>query len=369
MGATDVQVPASGGVAPAVSASAPTEISRSQLEFLAGRALTDAEALQLGYTTTATLPGTMSRQDLEFLTGETYTDAEFNAMVGGGGGPGGNPPVPPTGGNPADGGSSWFNTRNVVIGSAGGGVLFCLISPSTCQSWVNNYLTAPQKQPADKNTIPPAEVKKTGGGPEETPPPEDDKTVRPPGGPKACGPNDTYASSGCYPPYGTRTTSEIPSSGDYCISSIEPLVVVPGVKPGPNCYNYSGSKNPLSSLGSTLGQLLGRLFSTTQPAPTQGAQPAKPPVTPPVATSTPAKPYATLVANPSSVATGGKSRVIWTSANTSGCELFAPDNFLMATGTRGSTSTLPLATTTAFSLDCRAPSGATTTASTTVSVR
>src|SRR3989344_3247309 len=226
----------------------------------------------------------------------------------------------------------------------------------------------PNNQTSDENKTPPAvDGKKAGGGSGETPPP--DTTTRRTDGPKACGPNDTYASSGCYPPYGTRTTSEIPSSGDYCITSIEPLVVVPGVKPGPNCYNYSGSKNPLSSLGSTLGQLLGRLFGTTPPAPVQQTQPTKPPVTPPTATTTPAKPHATLVANPTSVAEGGKSRLIWTSVNTSGCELFAPDNFLMATGTRGSTSTLPLATTTAFSLDCRAPSGATTTASTTVSVR
>ena len=156
----------------------------------------------------------------------------------------------------------------------------------------------------------------------------------------------------------------------YCITNLNPVTVVPlnaGTRFPSNCYNsYTG--NPNNNPFAALGQLLGRLFGTTQPAPTQQTSPTKPPVTPPVATSTPAKPYATLIANPSTVTAGGKSRLTWTSVNTSDCELFAPGDYLLATGTRGSTSTLPLSTTTPFVLDCRAPSGATTTASTTVTV-
>ena len=332
---------------------------------------TVANGIPLAPVPVAVAPSVWTRISNWFTGRATPAVTPTPTVTGGGGGAGGNrggPPDDPTAEPQPNTGDSaakpgWWS-RNWGKVTIGGGTL--LFGPPVVRYFLAGDSTPAGGPSPDKKALTALE-KKTGGGPEETPPP--DTTTRRTDGPKACGPNDTYASSGCYPPYGTRTTSEIPSSGDYCISSIEPLVVVPGVKPGPNCYNYSGSKNPLSSLGSTLGQLLGRLFGTTQPAPTQQTQPTKPPVTPPTATTTPAKPYATLVASPTSVTEGGKSRLIWTSVNTSGCELFAPDNFLMATGTRGSTSTLPLATTTAFSLDCRAPSGATTTASTTVSVR
>ena len=156
----------------------------------------------------------------------------------------------------------------------------------------------------------------------------------------------------------------------YCITSISPVMVVPlkaGTRFPSNCYNsYTG--NPNNNPFAALGQLLGKMFGTSAPAPAP-TTPTTPPVAPPAATSTPAKPYATLIANPTSVATGGKSRLIWSSVGTSVCELFAPDNFLMATGTRGSTSTLPLATTTPFALTCSAPSGATSSAQATVTIK
>ncbi|OGG55971.1 hypothetical protein A3D71_03735 [Candidatus Kaiserbacteria bacterium RIFCSPHIGHO2_02_FULL_55_20] len=159
-------------------------------------------------------------------------------------------------------------------------------------------------------------------------------------------------------------------SGDFCISSVNPVVVIPNVKPGPGCYNNPGQNSAW------------RTFppmppppppSTPSPTPTPTPTPTQLPVSPkptPTPTSTPPvlQPYATLIANPSTVLPGGKSRLIWSSVNTSGCELFAPGSVSMATTTRGSTSTLPLATTTQFTLNCSATSGATTSAQTTVTV-
>ncbi|MBI5457921.1 hypothetical protein HY971_04325 [Candidatus Kaiserbacteria bacterium] len=158
------------------------------------------------------------------------------------------------------------------------------------------------------------------------------------------------------------------SGGDnFCIKSIQPVVVIPNVKPGPGCYNNPG-QNPAWRPFPPMPPA-----QTTPPTTTPTPTPAKPPVSP-TPTSTPtttppvAKPYATLIANPPTVLPGRKSRLIWSSVNTSSCELFAPGNISMATSTRGSTSTLPLATTTQFTLNCSATSGATTSAQTTVTV-
>ncbi len=194
-----------------------------------------------------------------------------------------------------------------------------------------------------------------------------------------CGPNDTYASSGCYPPYTYPLQNyPIPNPNGaildrdyYCITSIQPVIVVPvpaGTRFPSNCYNNpsgGSSANPFSQLG----QMLAQLINPPPMPPTVPPSPTPRPVIPPTSTSTPPKPIATLIADTATLALGGKSRLIWSSINTSSCGLFTPDNISMATGTRGSTSTLALATTTLFTLNCSASSGATTSAQATVTVQ
>ena len=139
-----------------------------------------------------------------------------------------------------------------------------------------------------------------------------------------------------------------------------------------NTPSPTGRQNG-GGIGGMLSSLMGalsNLFKGSQSPQTTPATPAvRPPVTPPNATSTVPKPFATLIANPATILSGKTSRLIWSSINTSSCELFAPDNLSMATGIRGSTSTLALATTTRFTLNCSAPSGATTSSQTTVTVQ
>ncbi len=196
-----------------------------------------------------------------------------------------------------------------------------------------------------------------------------------------CGPNDTYASSGCYPPYqpisynGNTPNGPVLDRDYYCITSITPVVVVPVSAGTPfptgSCYNNPGTSNGGSSFGNVLGQALGKMFGTSSqaPAPTTNPNPTKPTTDTPTTTPVVLKPFATLISEPTTVQLGKKSRLIWSSVNTISCELFAPDNFLVATGTRGSTSTLALATTTLFRLECSAQSGATTSAQATVRIQ
>ncbi|GEM_PF-5415706 len=187
---------------------------------------------------------------------------------------------------------------------------------------------------------------------------------------QACGPNDTYASSGCYPPYSGPGAPPLDPSDlgdDYCVVSINPVIVWPGAAARSSsvpCYNKPTGQN--SAWRSFPSLPPSSPASTPQPAPTTSA---KPPVTPPTATSTPPKPFATLIADPATILSGKKSKLIWSSVNTSSCELFAPGTISMATGTRGSTSTLALATTTQFTLNCSAPSGATTSTQAVVTVQ
>ncbi len=299
-----------------------------------------------------------------WFTGRTtpaVTPTPTPTGTGGGGGLGGTPP-PPTGGtpNPPGGSSTWQKIKTGAKwtgGIVGGLVVTGAVWDPIKNLWSSS--TPVDKKPDDKK---PPVVKDDKKDDVTRQPPKDDKTQRPPYDPRTTPPFVNAVPN----PNGAVLDRDY-----YCITSIDPVMVVPlkaGTRFPSNCINsYTG--NPNNNPFSALGQLLGRLFGAPAPTPVQPAQPAKPPVTPPVATSTPAKPYATLVANPSSVATGGKSRLIWASVNTSDCELLAPGDYLMATGTRGSTSTLPLSTTTPFVLHCSAPTGATTTASTTVTVR
>ena len=372
-------------------------LSRQQLEVLTGQKFTDAEFQRLVSKTDNT-SGVMAREQLEVLMGRKLTDAEaieygFTQPPRATAGPTG-PRIAPAenptlGETPAGFKSPWasdkWSTGSKVavvtgLGTLGGAFVWGITHlPTPLDETPSPPPSGPTPPPSGGTPSPvaPAAV------PDKTPaviPPTD--TRRP------CGPNDTYASSGCYPPYRAR---EVPPPNQqiyapaiqnpngpvldrdyYCITSIQPVVVIPlsaGSRFPSNCYNsYAG--NPNNNPFAALGQMLGRVFGTPAPAPAPaGPTRPLPPVVPPTATSTPAKPIAALIANPATVALGGKSRLTWSSINTSSCELFAPDSISMATGTRGSTSTAPLATTTKFILTCSASSGATTSAQTTVRVR
>lgn len=179
------------------------------------------------------------------------------------------------------------------------------------------------------------------------------------------------------PPYQlppvTRGPSDIngPAGGYNCVVNTSPVIVWTAAKAASNGVPCQNNQGGLGSFASGLGQMLGRLLSSQQtptPLPTPIPSPVTKPIVPPAATSTPPKPFATLIASPTTISLGGKSRLIWSSINTSSCGLFAPGNVSLATSTSGSTSTLALATTTLFSLNCTAPSGATTSAQATVTV-
>ncbi len=203
-------------------------------------------------------------------------------------------------------------------------------------------------------------------------PPKDGTVVSPPGGVK--------------PPVVPRVTHEGADAVDpppYKPPVIEPDPRRPGGAqqvpdnsnpsvPSPTNQQGSGGQGGgiggfFSGLMSALSNLFGGSQSS-QPTPTTPA--TKPPVTtPPAATSTVAKPFATLIANPPTILSGKKSRLMWSSINTSSCELFATNNLSLAKGIRGSTSTSALTATTIFRLDCSASSGATTSSRATVTVQ
>lgn len=104
------------------------------------------------------------------------------------------------------------------------------------------------------------------------------------------------------------------------------------------------------------------------------SSPSTPPVTPtnpvtPTATSTASTTIiAILIADPITVASGTPSRLVWSSVNASTCYLTYPNGYSLASTTEGSTSTLPLATTTLFKLGCFGAQNASSTATTTVKV-
>ncbi|MDO8514188.1 MAG: hypothetical protein Q7S50_01430 [bacterium] len=182
------------------------------------------------------------------------------------------------------------------------------------------------------------------------------------------------------PPIWNPNGGPILSQDYYCITSIQPVIVIPlsaGSQFPSNCYNsYSGgqggSGNPFSMLGQMLARALGIQPTPLQPPMPQTPPPTNPPpiIIPPRATSTPQKPIVTLIANPATVAPQGKARLSWSSTGASVCGVFMPDGAKIGEGNPdGSTSTPPLAATTVFTAKCSATSGATSSAQTTVTVR
>lgn len=86
------------------------------------------------------------------------------------------------------------------------------------------------------------------------------------------------------------------------------------------------------------------------PQPPLALQPALPPqpgTTPPPSV----RPSAALVANPNAIAVSATAKLTWTSFRTTSCEISGGGQTFSG-GTSGSTTTLPLATTTAFTLTC-----------------
>ncbi len=306
-------------------------LSREQLEVLTGQRFTDAEFNALvGRTNSA--PEAIAREQLEVLMGRRLTDAEaieygFTAAA---------TRAPAAAEQP-----TWLRGVGAWAAEHPKTTLGVVGVPPTLfglHMWLKDGSgdlppTLPPKNPPTGGETPPAAPVVV--------PPKDPPVVVPPPEKKA-------------PPY-----------------------VPPVVTRGPSDINVpEGGQTPGQGgggLGGMLSGLIGalsKLFGGSQaPQTTPTTPPTTQPTNPPVVTPTPPKPYVTLIANPTSLLSGRKSLLTWSSVNTSSCELFAPGDISMATGTRGSTSTLALATSTLFRLDCSAPSGATTSAKATVTVQ
>lgn len=145
---------------------------------------------------------------------------------------------------------------------------------------------------------------------------------------------------------------------------------------------------PVASGFSTGGAQVGK---TTVPSPTNattpiqfslrcvdpaGVQPSSAPAVCSVnvggsGTSSPANPVVTIVANPTSVASGGTSDISWSSVGTTGCEVTLPSGTQIGSTTPSGSATSPvLSATTIFTALCQEPaSSATVTATTSVTVQ
>ncbi|OGG53553.1 hypothetical protein A2851_03890 [Candidatus Kaiserbacteria bacterium RIFCSPHIGHO2_01_FULL_53_29] len=280
---------------------------------------------------------------------------------GGGGLPPGTPPTtPPTvvppgpGGPPPAGGGGWrpgWKTVTVGIGAF-------LFGPSIWNWWNSPTATNPDPtggKPSGGGQTPPGQPP-AGSGPQ--PPPKDTKTAPPvvvkkdettqppPKIERKPAVNDRAGNTNTDP--GTTNPS---GSGSRAGGANGSTPSASGSSSG------GGLGGMLNSLGGMLGQLMNKMFGNQQQVPQlQIPQPLKPVVR--------------LIANPDSVAQGGKARLSWSSVGVTYCGLFGPLGRQIAEGRPdSSTSTPALATTTVFMVNCSAPSGATTSAQTSVRVR
>lgn len=145
-------------------------------------------------------------------------------------------------------------------------------------------------------------------------------------------------------------------SGYYCVTSIDPVVVVPsGTVPTSRCYNQQPAPNPFAQLASRL--TAPNLVSPVQPL-RQGSNPTNNQVSP----TTPPPPAALLIAQPSVVVRGNLVLVSWSSVgmNTqTPCRISAQGQSF-AEGNTGS-KTFPTNSTsagqTAFTLSCVTQAG------------
>lgn len=162
---------------------------------------------------------------------------------------------------------------------------------------------------------------------------------------RICGANETPASSGCEMPSGPGGVVPGPANQqDGCLVSTTPIVWKP------NCSG--GANSGLGSLGSALGQMLGKALGGSQP--TQPATGQATPTTPNTGTSTRPALTAVIIVNPTLVASGSTATLSWSSAAVDSCEVYDSLGRGYASSTSGSTSTLPIATTTVFRIGCLA---------------
>lgn len=175
---------------------------------------------------------------------------------------------------------------------------------------------------------------------------------------------------------GAQPPSGLPQTGP----KIEPVVIsVPGAEtpptnpptktgpstgPGtqgpmsPNGTSPSGGGGlggAMSALGQIFGQLLSNLFNKQpqQSPPTVPPAPTQPPTLP---TPNAPVPIVTLTASPTTVASGTRAILTWSSLGVNACDILSADGIRVGQGVRGSTSTPALATTTPFVAKCTTPS-------------
>ena len=272
----------------------------------------------------------------------------------------------------------WENKwKTAIIGATGYGIYNSDLIPRSIEgTWAGikervTGTTAPSTPSPTVPATPPADEAKT-------PPaaPAKAAAVQAPVA-RPCGPNETFASSGCTPPYNPytppyspvfapaipNTNGQILSQDYYCITSITPVVVVPlsaGTRFPSNCYN---SPSGGSSTNGILAALMQRAFapqppqaplSQTPPPGFPQTPPFVPPTQPPVP-PTPVPAAVALIANPSVVEVDGTSLLSWASIGTKTCEVGSPANgeTLVKEGKPdGSVRTPELAITTVFRIKC-----------------
>ncbi len=268
--------------------------------------------------------------------------------------PGGTPPTPPSAGGPNDpgGGRVWSSMKNhpfrwILGGTLGIGIPGLLVYLESNR--LDTNAPAGQQPPPNKPDGPATTPPPSGPtGPAATPPPQPQPQPQPP-------PRVTVGPSTVGRPDSGGLGGTILSQNDYCITSIEPMIVIPlsaGTRFPSNCYNSPAGGS--SSIGSILGQLLAKLLGIGQPQ--QTPSPTAPKSSDQRATSSP--PVVTLIANPSTVASGTKAILAWSSIGTSQCSIRTSLDVEVGQGTNGATSTPVLATTTAFTVRCTTSLGA-----------
>ena len=314
--------------------------------------------------------------------------------------PGATPPggtgggtVPPTGGGTAPpvagAGKSffkdpvgWMSENKWKTALIGGGLGYAYINgpDSIKDTWTDLKErvtgTTPPSAPAPvAQVIPPAnDPAKVPAAPA---PSADERKVVPPPAPHPCGPNETFASSGCTSPYKPYTppyspvfapavqnpNGQVVSQDTFCMTSTNPVVVVPvtaGTSFPSNCYN---SPTGGSSSSGILAALMQRAFAPQPPqqslsqTPSQGfpqTPPFIPPTQPPVP-PTPVPAAVALIANPSVVEVDGTSLLSWASIGTKTCEIGTPadgETLVKDGKPDGSMQTPKLDITTVFRIKC-----------------
>jgi len=141
-----------------------------------------------------------------------------------------------------------------------------------------------------------------------------------------------------------------------------PLGVPTGAGQPVNQVYTSSNSSPLTSIIGALVQGLSALFKHTSAQSTSNS------ITASTSSTNPPAPVVIIIANPSSILSGQKSLLSWSSVGMSACSVFAPGTVSIASTTEGSVFTSALASTTTFVAHCTAVAGGSATATTTVTV-